>query len=81
MVKIDEDLLSMTQGESKAVSKRLHKFFLLDGIPFNKIESNDLRSLSKKLMSRKELAEYSSVIANLVENKIISEFWIDGHGY
>ena len=73
MVKIDEDLLSMTQGESKAVSKRLHKFFLLNGIPFNKIESDDLRSLSKNLMSRKELAEYSSVIANRVENKIISE--------
>ena len=63
MIKIDEDLLSMTQGESKAVSKRLHKFFLLNGIPFNKIESDDLRSLSKNLMSRKELAEYSSVIA------------------
>lgn len=93
--KIDENLQSLTTNESKIISKHLHKFFLLNGIAFKKIDSEDLTSLTPTLMSRKELSDYSGIIANRVENKIFSELrdasnisasfdgWtgIDGHHY
>lgn len=48
-------------------------FFLLNGIPFNKIESDDLCSLTPTLMNRKDLSEYSGIISNRVENIIFSQ--------
>ena len=71
--KIDENLQSLTINESKIISKHIHKFFLLNGIAFNKIESENLRCLTPSLMSRRELSDYSGLIANRIENKIFAE--------
>lgn len=59
--KINEELKSLINNESKTI---------LNGISFNKIEFEDLRSLTSYLM---KLKNYAGIIANRVEENVFSE--------
>lgn len=71
--KIDDELKFLSSKESKTIANYIHKFFLLNGIAFNKIESDELKSLTADLMNRKELSDYAGIISNRIEAKIFSD--------
>lgn len=63
----------LSNKESKIIANYIHKFFLLNCVAFNKIESDELKSVTADLMNRKELSDLSALVSNRIEAKIFSE--------